>query len=61
VWVPSSQTVTIDKSALTVNPLRIRLYDTTAGTYSTHTASTSNSGTIDVATGGERVIVLDAA
>jgi hypothetical protein len=61
VFVPTSQTVTIDKTALTVNPLRIRLYDPTTGTYSTHTASTSNTGSVSVATGGERVIVLDAA
>lgn len=61
IWVPSSQTVTLVKSALSPSTIRVRLYDTTAGTYSTHTASTSNTGTLSVATGGERVIVVDAA
>lgn len=61
VWVPTSQTVTLVKSALSPSTIRVRLYDTTAGTFSTHTASTSNTGTLSVATGGERVIVVDAA
>ncbi len=61
IWVPSSQTVTLVKSAFSPSLIRVRLYDTTAGTYSTHTASTANSGTLSVATGGERVIVVDAA
>lgn len=61
IWVPNSQTVTLVKSALTPSTIRVRLYDTTAGTYSTHTASTSNTGTLSVATGGECVIVVDAA
>ncbi len=61
VYVPSSQSVSLSLSALSVNPLRIRLYDPTNGTFTTHTASVSNSGTVSVATGGERVIVLDAA
>lgn len=61
VWVPTSQTVTLVKSALAPSSIRIRLYNPTSGTYSTHTASTSNTGTASVATGGERVIVVDAA
>jgi hypothetical protein len=61
IYVGSSTTVTIDKSEFTPGNIRIRLYDPTAGTYSTHTASTANTGTIDVATGGERIIVVDAA
>lgn len=61
VYVPSSQTVTLVKSALSPSSIRVRLYDPTNGTYSTHTASTSNTGTLSVATGGERIIVVDAA
>lgn len=61
IWVPTSQTVTLVKSAFSPSNIRVRLYDPTAGTYSTHTASTSNSGTLSVATGGERVVVVDAA
>lgn len=61
VWVPSSQTVTVVLSALSVSPLRVRLYDPTNGSFTTHTASTPNTGTLSVATGGERVIVIDGA
>ncbi len=61
IFVPTSTTVTLVKSALSPSSIRIRLYDPTNGTYSTHTASTSNTGTASVATGGERVIVVDAA
>jgi hypothetical protein len=61
IYVPNSQTVTLVKSALAPSNLRVRLYDPTAGTYSTHTASTPNTGTLNVATGGERIIVVDAA
>lgn len=61
IYVGSSTTVTIDKSAFSPSSIRIRLYNPTAGTYSTHTASTANSGTINVATGGERIIVVDEA
>lgn len=61
IWVPSSQTVTLVKSAFSPSSIRVRLYDPTNGTFSTHTASTSNSGTLSVATGGERVVVVDAA
>lgn len=61
VYTPASQTVTVVLSALSVTPLRVRLFDPSTGGYSTHTASIANTGTLDVATGGERVIVLDAA
>lgn len=61
IFVPSSQTVTLVKSAFSPSNIRVRLYDPTAGTFSPHTASTSNAGTLSVATGGERVIVVDAA
>jgi hypothetical protein len=61
IYVGSSTTVTVNKAAFAPSNIRIRLYDPTAGTYSTHTASTSNTGTINVATGGERIIVIDAA
>jgi hypothetical protein len=61
IWVPTSQTVTLVKSAFSPSLIRVRLFDPTAGTYSTHTASTANTGTLDVATGGERVVVVDAA
>lgn len=61
VWVPTSQSVTVVKSALTPSSIRIRLYDPTNGSFSTHTASTANTGTINVDTGGERVVVIDAA
>lgn len=61
IWVPSSQTVTLVKSAFSPSLIRVRLYNTTTGGFTTHTASTSNTGTLSVATGGERVIVVDAA
>lgn len=62
VWVPSSQTVTVNMAAFSISSIRARLYDPTAGTYSTVSGSPfANSGTQNIATGGERIIVLDAA
>jgi hypothetical protein len=60
VWVPSSQSVTVVMSALTPSSVRVRLYDPTTGAYSSF-GTFANTGTQSVATGGERVIVLDAA
>jgi hypothetical protein len=62
IYVPSSQTVTVVMSALAPSSVRARLYDPTTGAYSTVPGSPfANSGTQGIATGGERVIVLDAA
>jgi hypothetical protein len=61
IFVPTSQTVTLVKSAFSPSLIRVRLFDPTNASFSTHTASTSNTGTLSVATGGERVIVVDAA
>lgn len=63
IWVPTSQTVTVVTNALTGVPgnVRIRLYDPTTGTYSVDQASVAKSSGQSVATGGERVIVVDAA
>lgn len=61
IYVPSSQTVTVVMSAMTPSSVRARLYDPTAGTYSTVSGSPfANTGTQNIATGGERVVVLDA-
>lgn len=63
IYVPSSQSVTVNTSALTgvTGNVRIRLFDPTTGAYSTVAASEAKSSSRSVATGGERVIVLDAA
>lgn len=62
IYVPSSQTVTVVMSAMSPSSVRVRLYDPTAGTYSTASGSPfANTGTQNIATGGERIIVLDAA
>jgi hypothetical protein len=62
-WVPSSQTVNFNTNALTGIPgnVRIRLYDASAGTYSTAHGSVAKTSSQNVATGGERVVVFDAA
>lgn len=60
IYVPSSQTVTCVMSALTPSNVRARLYNPTTGTYSTVSGSPfANTGTQNIATGGERIIVLD--
>jgi len=63
IWVPSSQTVTVVTDALTgiAGNVRIRLYNTTTGAYTVNQASVAKSSGQSVATGGERVIVVDAA
>ncbi len=62
IWVPSSQSVTCVMSALTPSSVRARLFNPSDGSYSTVSGSPfANSGTQSIATGGERVIVLDAA
>lgn len=62
IYVPSSQTVTVNMAALSPGSVRVRLYNPTSGAYSTAGGSPfANSGTQGIATGGERVIVLDAA
>lgn len=58
IWVPSSQSVTVVMSNFTPASVRVRLYDASAGTYST-VGTYANTGTQSIATGGERVIVLD--
>lgn len=62
IYVPGAQTVTVVMSALTPSSVRARLYDPTTGTYSAVSGSPfANTGSQNIATGGERVIVLDAA
>lgn len=62
VWIPTSQSVTVVMSALSPSSVRARLYNTTDGTYSTVSGSPfANTGTQSIASGGERVLVLDAA
>lgn len=62
IWVPTSQTVTVVMSAITSSSVRARLYNTTDGSYSTVSGSPfTNTGTQNIASGGERVLVLDAA
>lgn len=62
IYAPSSQTVTVDMSALAPSSVRARLWNPTTGTFSAVGGSPfANSGTQGIATGGERIIVLDAA
>lgn len=62
IYVPSSQSVTVVMSALSPASVRVRLYDPATGAYSTVSGSPfGNAGTRAIATGGERVIVLDSA
>lgn len=63
IWVPSSQTITVVTTALTgvAGNVRIRRFDPTTGTYSTINASVAKTSAQSVATGGEGVIVVDAA
>lgn len=62
IYVPSSQTVTVNMAALAPSSVRARLWNPTTGTFATVSGSPfANSGTQGIATGGERVIVLDAA
>ena len=49
-------------SGATPSSVRARLFDPTNGTFSTVSGSPfANTGTQNIATGGERVLVLDAA
>jgi len=62
IYVPSSQSVTVAMSALSPASVRVRLYDPVTGAYSTVSGSPfGNGGTRTIATGGERVVVLDSA
>lgn len=62
IYAPSSQTVTVNLAALAPSSVRARLWNPTTGAFSTVSGSPfANSGTQNIATGGERVIVLDAA
>jgi hypothetical protein len=62
VYTPSGSTVTVVMSAMTPGSVRARLFDPTVGTFSTVSGSPfANTGTQNIATGGERVLVLDAA
>lgn len=60
VYVQDARTVTLVKSALSVNPLRIRQFNVTTGAWSTLSASEANSGTYNAGV-NECVIVMDAA
>jgi hypothetical protein len=63
IWVPSSQTITVNTEALTgvAGNVRIRRFNVTNGTFTTIDASVAKSSSDSVATGGEGVIVIDAA
>jgi hypothetical protein len=62
VYVPQGQHVSISMSSLTPPLVRARLYDPTRGTYGPVPGSPfASSGTSDIWTGGEAVVVLDAA
>lgn len=62
IWIPTSQTVTVVMSAIASSNVRARLYDTTTGSYTTVSGSPfANTGIQNIASGGERVLVLDAA
>ena len=62
VWVPSSQSVTVNMATMAPSSVRVRLYNTTTGAFTTVAGSPfANSGTQSIATGGERIVVLDAA
>ncbi len=61
IWVPSAQTITVDTTALTgvTGNVRVRIYSTTAGTWSTvGTYSKSSSQSITVST--DAVVMVDA-
>jgi hypothetical protein len=60
IYVPSSQSVTVVMTNFASSSVRVRLYDPTNGTFST-VGTYANTGSQSIATGGERVIVLDAA
>jgi hypothetical protein len=62
IWVPESTNVTIVTNALTgvSGQVRVRKYDTTAGTFSTVGNYTKGTGEV-IASGGETVLVVDAA
>lgn len=62
VYTPSGSTVTVVMSAMTPSSVRARLFNPADGSFSTVSGSPfANTGTQNIATGGERVIVLDAA
>lgn len=62
VYTFSSETLTIVLSAMTPSSVRARLFDPTNGTFSTVSGSPfANTGTQSITTGGERILVLDAA
>jgi hypothetical protein len=63
IYVPSSQTVTVVTDALTgvSGNVKIRLYNPTNGQYTVNQASIAESSGQAVATGGERLIVVEAA
>lgn len=63
IYVQDSRSVTVVTNALTgvAGNVRIRLFDPTTGAYTTDQASIAKSAGQSVATGGERVIVVDAA
>jgi len=61
VYVPTSQTVTVVMSAMTPSSVRARLFNPTSGAFTAVSGSPfPNSGTQNIASGGERVLVLDA-
>lgn len=61
VWIPTSQTVTVVMTNFAAPLVNARLYDPTAGTYVPVAGSPfPNTGTRNIASGGERVLVLDA-
>jgi hypothetical protein len=62
VYVPQAQDVTLNMASLGPRQVRARLYNPTQGSYSLVGGSPFvNMGAVTISTGGERVIVLDAA
>jgi hypothetical protein len=59
IYVQDSRTVTIVMSVFSLSSVRVRLYNPTTGTFSA-VGTFGNSGTQNIATTGERVIVLDS-
>jgi hypothetical protein len=59
VWIPTSQTVTVVMSNFP-STVTARLYDPTNGTYST-VGTFSNVGSQNIASGGERVLLLETS
>lgn len=61
VYVPQAQTVSLQLASLRSHAVRVRLYDPTSGQYVELAASAPSNVPLEIATAGERLIVLEAA